>query len=356
VPDYLTDFLVATYTRLGLGLTILASMGFFGITALIAAFEHLAGRYLPSYARRNDVPFHKNHSTLADFLLLNPLIFAVVASVTVEMRRLPALLASKLGSTPAEAIALAQRYRALLSPGWLFPVLVVAVVGGWIYYLRRSFGATLRLRWPSESLMTEWYLAFATIVMMLVVAAFLWRVGVLGWYLSSVTKLGFARDTLLWSLGLDDIAEILGGVNGFLVLIILVFVGMSVHDFRLHRTTRPDRKVRVMIIGLIIVVTVTATVIPICSIHGHLIDTRSAWVEELLRSRSQAIGDAKSAFTKSIREISQLRDWPISTAGSLLTVVGQILLVAGSAVLQGMTENRAVRPVVVGDEEPRERA
>jgi len=257
VPDYVTMFLLAAYAQLGLALTFYAAMVFFfGVTALTAAIEHRFARrrYIQFYVARNDVAFEENYSTLADFLLLNPLVVTVIAGATIELNRLPAVLASKVAVPADRAGALRRPLPRAPRTDWLFPLLVVAVVVAWTFYLRHrsvrgaatSFRRRLgdrvvpRVRHDGDDARG---------------GSFVWRIGVLGWYLSRVTEAGLVRDPLLWSIGLGDIAESLGSINWFFALMTLVLVAMAVHDFRLHSDKRFNRKVRMAALGAVVVVT-----------------------------------------------------------------------------------------------------
>ncbi len=216
--DFLTDFLIYSHGKLGgSSLFFVCGFAFFGMTYMIFFLERNTNRYKKYYRDTKDIPYPKNFSTLIDFAILNPFLLTIIAWTTAAMHKLPVLLAPKVLKNNDEVEALGAQYRNLMDGKFLSPIVIFIVIIVWILYIRKYFGRSSWRKAMSKVPFTEIYIGVATTIGMYFIAVFIWRIGALLWYLSRITQSGFVIDSLEWSIGVNDIANVLSGVNGFLL-------------------------------------------------------------------------------------------------------------------------------------------
>lgn len=334
--DYITAVIIDTYDRFGPGvLAILSILFFFGITAIIAAVEHRSRRYYEG----GNVPFHKNFSTIIDFLILNPLLIVIAARSTIRMQTLPSLLGDKVRLNSPEVLSLTETYTNLLMADFLFPTALIAAAGGWLLHVHRLRPESSLDELGRSLSFTSAYISVATTIMMLVIVAFSYRVVVLVWYLSRITATGIRFDNLEWAIALDNIAAVLRGVNWFYIVLSSVLVVFVIHDLWIYRWKLAKRRFRILgTLTFVVGLAISALISPLFIIHDNLAAAKQERIEELIRIRRAAGGEERVALGAEIEELRQLREWPLTGSESTFPLVGQLLALGFPALLKYAAE------------------
>lgn len=306
----------------------------FVVTALLALAEHKTRRYREYYAATDDVPFHRNFSTLVDFVALNPLMVAVVVCSTQAMRELPGALEGKVDYQAAALDKLNETYLAWLDSPWIFPIGLLVSLLAWFFYLGKSFGGDKLKQVLARLPLTEAYIGICTALSMFFAVTFVWRTGIMLWYAASVTASGLVMDELEWSLALGSVTTVLSGINGFFAILGAIVLVMGIHDYRIHTRSLQGRRTRVKYIGIVVLLALCAAIMPIYTIHEHLAFSKERKIGELMKARSALSGDERAMTEEEIKNVLGLNDWVVGNTGGALAVSWQLLLLVGAAVAQ----------------------
>jgi len=329
--DFITGTIVHLYADYGPLTLLLASLIFFAaVTGSIASLERRSYRY----TREKKESFHRNFSTLLDFLILNPALILVAAYTTERMYKLPSLLAGKTTLSNSEFAALNDVLATLLNTKLLLPIVLGAAVTAWFLYIRSlEKSKNLGGFWRSQSITTH-YMGAATILMLYVIITFTYRTFCFLWYVVNVTRGGLKPDPIEWAVALETIGRILIGVNLFFVLFSLVVIGFVVHDLFLDPTRTTNRSLRVLVAPPFVVVVALGFIFgPMFSIHNNLLEAKIDHVERLISERRGLVGAERERLTERIREVRALREWPLTKRQTFLPAFGQILALIASALL-----------------------